>query len=149
MKVVLLEDVYKLGKKGEVKEVRDGYARNFLLPRKLAVLATDALLKELEEKKIQNKIKEAETLKELKKICSEIEDKSIEFVEMADEKGRLFGSITKEKILNALRDLFPIGNERVDINLDKPIKEIGEYPLVVSFKKGISANFKVSVRPQK
>ena len=94
MKVILLQDVKKLGKKGEVKEVADGYARNFLLPRKLAVEATPSKMKEYELLQQQQENKEAKILAEAKAQAAQLAGKKFEIAMKVGEGGRLFGSVT-------------------------------------------------------
>ena len=146
MKVILLQDVRGIGKKHEVKDVSDGYARNFLFVNGLAKPATASGVKELEviiEKKKKN---EVELVKHLKELAQKINKTSIEFTLKTDEKGSVFGSVTKEGILKALREQKLVGKERVEIALDHPLKTIGTHRVKVDLKKGIEATLGVVVR---
>lgn len=149
MKVILLEDIKNIGKKFDVKEVKDGYARNFLFPNKLAELATPSALKKIEEQKIEHEKNEIEINKNLTKIASDIEKITLVFSMKADKSNAMFGSINKETISKALRDRQIITKERLEIDLDRPIKEFGEYVIPVEFKKGISAKLKIQVNKEK
>lgn len=149
MKIIILEDIKNIGKKFEIKDVPDGYARNFLFPNKLAKLATDGALKELTAIKIRLSKNEIELEKRLTEIAKQINDVSLEFLLKSDESGSIFGSVTKEMILKALRNHEFIRKERAEINLEHPIKTFGEHKITVNLKKGISAELKITVRPQK
>jgi large subunit ribosomal protein L9 len=148
MKVILIKDVKDLGKKHEVKEVSDGYARHYLIPRGLAKAATPAELKKLEEMKARALKEEAETKKRLEELARRISERYLEFHLKTDAAGTVFGSVTKDMILKALREHDLVTVDRVDVDLDHPIKKIGDYLVTVVFKKGITAKLKVSVRSQ-
>ena len=145
MKVIILEDVRGIGKKFEVKEVRDGYARNFLFPNKLAENATPSALKKLEELLATHAEKETEMIKHLQAAAHKISEMSIQFDLKKGKDGSIFGSVNKEAILKALREHNLITKERVDITLDHPIKELGKYTIPVDLKKGVTADLKILV----
>lgn len=148
MKVVLLEDVKAVGRKHDVKEVSDGYARNFLFPNKLAKPATASSLKEAETTKALQEKGEAEHLKRLHEIAKLLDERMLEFEVKADEKGTIFGSVTKDMILKNLRDTDLVRNERVELKMDHPLKELGEHKIEVDLKKGVKATLRVALRPQ-
>ncbi|KKW46340.1 MAG: 50S ribosomal protein L9 [Candidatus Liptonbacteria bacterium RIFCSPLOWO2_01_FULL_56_20] len=148
MKVIFLEDVRGIGKKYEVKSVADGYARNFLLPRRLAKAATEAALRELEREQARRAKEDSEVAKRLVGIAREINTHRIEFSLKAGEGGSVFGSVTKEMILKALREHRWLGKERAEVTLDHPLKTLGEHRVPVAFKKGIRAELIVVVRSQ-
>lgn len=149
MKVILLADVREIGgKKHEIKEVSDGYARNFLLARGLAKLATPAALRELAKMKEQSAKEDADLIKRLREIARLMNDRHIEFRLKTDAKGNVFGSVTKEMILKELRASGLISTERPEIHLSHPIKQIGDHLVEVNLKKGIAAQLKVFVRSQ-
>lgn len=144
MKVILLQDIEKLGKKDEVKEVADGYARNFLLVRKLAIPATKEALKELEFRKELAAKKAEEELKEVQEIAKNLDGLEIEIPVKIDESGQAYGSLTIPKISKILKEKgFNI--TRSQIKLEKPIKEVGEYDLTVELPHGLEAKIKVIV----
>lgn len=144
MKVIFLSDVPRVGKKYDIKEVTDGYAMNFLLPRRLAQTATVKAIAELETKKkgvvIEREVQENLLLKNLQEISGKI----IAIKGKANEKGHLFSAIHKKEIIDAMRDQHraEIGEEF--ILLEKPIKEIGEHQIAISIK-GKKSSFKLEV----
>ncbi len=148
MKVILLEDVKKVGRKFEVKEVSDGYARNLLFPNGLAEPATPSALKELEKRKIEIDKEDRETIKRLEEISRMLKDRNLEFPMKTGANGEVFGSVTKEMILKGLRDTGILRAERAEIKLERPLKELGEHKVEVHLKKGIAAELKVIICPQ-
>lgn len=145
MKVILLKDVPKLGKKFEVKNVSDGHALNLLIPQGLVAVATDALVKKMESEKAvlieKRKKEEAELAKHLEKIS----EKPLEMVVKANPKGHLFSSIHKAEIARELRVQFGIPVEADFVKLEKPIKEIGDHVVEVS-AAGKSAKLKLVLK---
>ncbi|OGZ32140.1 MAG: 50S ribosomal protein L9 [Candidatus Niyogibacteria bacterium RIFCSPLOWO2_12_FULL_41_13] len=133
MKIILLDNVINVGKRNDIKDVSDGYARNFLLTRNLAVLATLANLKNLEQKKKREETEKEKKKREIESIFEKIKDKIIAIKEKANEKGELFGSVGKEEIMEALKKE---GIEEIKeeyIKLDKPIKSAGEHKIALEF----------------
>lgn len=145
MKVIFLGDVRNVGKKYEIKEVSDGYARNFLLPNRLAEPATDAAVKKVQSMKAEHEREDREVIGRLQAIAAKIANTKLQFAVKTDASGAVFGSVNKESILKALRDHKIIGAERVDIDLKYPIKETGEYTVEIDLKKGIVAKLGVIV----
>jgi large subunit ribosomal protein L9 len=146
MKVILSQDVPNLGNKDEIKEVSGGYARNFLIPRGLAVLATP---KELA--KISQKTAEKEGIVEKKKSYAEqLKDKVgkivLSFKARASKEGKLYASITPKKIAKKLGE-HKITVDEKKIKLAEPIKKVGEYKAVVELNDNIKATLKISVKP--
>ncbi len=149
MKVILLEDVKKIGKRFDVKEVSDGYAKNFLFPNGLADTATSSALKQLEKKKTEIEKEDRETMKHLDEIARKINDRNLEFPIKTGPRGEVFGSVTKDMILKGLRDTGLIRTERVEIKIERPLKGLGEHKIEVYLKKGITARLKIILLPQK
>ena len=145
MKVIFLEEVQNVAKKFDVKDVMDGYARNFLLPNKLAEPATAGAMKKLEALKAEHNKNETELLKRLHEIAAKINTTKIEFLVKTDKSGAVFGSINKEAVLKALREHELVTTERVDIDLKYPLKELGEYTVPIDLKKGVEAKLKVII----
>jgi large subunit ribosomal protein L9 len=126
MKVLLLKDVYKLGRAGEIKKVADGYGRNFLLPQKLAVLATPGALKQVEKIRSQAEIRRTELNSELKTLAEQINGITVVFAAKAGETGKLYGSITSQDVANAIQEKtrFEVKKQQVDM---QPIRNLGEF----------------------
>ena len=148
MKVILLKDVEKLGKKGEVKNVADGYARNYLIPNKMAVLATKSeLVKAEEQKKIEAEKAEKE-LKIYQEIANQIDGLELEISAKVVEEDKLFGTVTVSQIAEKLKEKnFEIKKEQ--IKLESPIKEIGEYEATVEFPHNLETKIKIIVVEEK
>jgi large subunit ribosomal protein L9 len=149
MKVILLQDVKNIGKKFDVKEVSDGYVRNFLIPKGWVKAATAEELSALERQKKLDADKDTETKHKLSLIARELDGKKIEFAVKTDETGAVFGSVTKEAILKALREHNFPHEAHVSIDLEHPIKTLGETSVKVEFAKGIDAKIIVLLQPQK
>jgi large subunit ribosomal protein L9 len=148
MKVILLKDVEKLGKKGEVKNVADGYARNFLIPNKMVVLATKAeLIKAEEQKKIAAQ-KAEEELKIYQGLASQIDGLELEIPVKVGEDEKLFGAVTSIQLAEKLKEKgFEIKKEQ--IKLESPIKEIGEYEATIEFPHNLETKIKVIIVEEK
>ena len=126
MKVMLLKDVYKLGRAGDIKKVADGYGRNFLIPQGLAVLATAGALKQAERVRKQAEVRRAELNSELKGLADQIKGVTVTFGAKAGETGKLYGSITTQDVATAIseRTRFEVKKQQVDM---QPIRNLGEY----------------------
>jgi len=148
MRVILLQDIDKLGKKYDIKEVADGYARNFLFPKGLAKPATKEALKWLEiQKEIEEK-KAEEELKKVQSLATAIDGQEITIPIKIGEEGQLFESVTAQKIFEKLKENgFEI--KKNQIVLDKPIKELGEFPIKIKFEHNLEAEIKVIVAEEK
>ena len=144
MKVIFLQDVPRVGKRHDIKEVNDGYAMNFLLPRKLAVTATPQTLAELEQRRQTIEIEKKVQEDLLQKNLEEIKDKILHIKSKADEKGHLFSGIHAKEIVAAMHIEHHAEISEESIVLDKPIKQVGEFeiPLKVDTQK---SSFKLIV----
>ena len=148
MRVILLKDVENLGKKYEIKEVKAGYARNFLIPKKLARPATKETLKWLEIQKEIAAKKAEEELKTIQDFVSQVDGLEVVFKVKIGEKGELFESITAQKISEKLKEMgFEI--KKTQIDLPNPIKELGEFPVKIHFEHNLEAEIKVIVTEEK
>jgi large subunit ribosomal protein L9 len=145
MKVIFLSDVRNVGKKYEIKEVSDGYARNFLFQNKFAEPATASAVKRIESMKAEHEKEDWELTAHLHTLAAKIGNTKLQFDLKADKDGVVFGSVNKESILKALRNHKLIGPERIDIDLKYPIKELGEYTVDIDFKKDVTAKLGVIV----
>ena len=144
MKVILTTNVKKLGKVGELVNVKDGYARNFLLPKKMALRENKKNLEYYEKIKEEIKINENNKLEQAKQTIENIKKLNIEFSKEADEKGQLYGAISKKEILNFLRDN-EVKIHSDDIVLSEQIRSIGEHEIVVNPYMDIQETIKITV----
>ena len=144
MEVVLKEDIFNLGKMGEVVRVKDGYARNYLLPRGLVLVANKKNLKGLEHDKRVIAAKKERTLSSAQSLSEKLSAVSIRIPAKVGEEGKLFGSVTNLHIEKALSEM---GHtvERRKIHLPEPIKNVGEYEVPIRLANDVTANIKVSV----
>jgi large subunit ribosomal protein L9 len=144
MKIILMTDVPALGHRGETREVANGYARNFLLPRKLAVPATPANLKNVEHLKRQRAKEEHRALEAAKATAARIETLAFAVSARASEDGRLYGSVSAQDVVEFLeKHQVPVEKRRVQ--LDEAIKAIGEYKVPVRLHGDVTATLTVSV----
>lgn len=145
MKVILNKDVKNLGVKGDVVNVSDGYARNYLLPKNLAVEATAGNLKELENlKQKQERQKELEFQK-AKETAKKIEGKTLQAVTKVGDNGKLFGSITSKEIAELIEKNFGITVDKRKVEVKEAIKAIGTYPVTVRIHPQVAAKIMVQV----
>jgi large subunit ribosomal protein L9 len=131
MKIILLQDVSKIGRKYDTKEINDGYALNFLLPKKLAKMATPEAIVELEKSRAKIALKKEEARGVLLGKLSKIKDNIIIIKSKANEIGNLFSAIHKKEILEALKHEGDIEIDPENIILEKPIKSAGEYEIAI------------------
>lgn len=148
MRVILLQDIENLGKKYEVKEVKNGYARNFLIPKGLVKIADKKTLewvgtqKEIEEKKAEQE------LKGFQEVASQIDGLEVIIPVKIGEQGQLFEKIDQQNISEKLKELgFNIKKEKID--LAKPIEELGEFPVKVKFEHNLESEIRVIVTEEK
>lgn len=148
MKVVLLEDLPKLGKRGDVVNVKDGYARNFLIPKGLAVVATEEEINRLKEEALKRKEKEERKKSVLLELKRAIDGREIVLKARAGAKGKLFGSITAGELAEAIKSSLGVDIDKKVIELKFPIKEVGEYIVKLKLGMGIEGEVKVKVEPE-
>jgi len=144
MKVILLDDVTKVGRRGEVRDVSDGYARNFLIPKKLALSATDGNLKNLEHIKRQQDAKADRIKADAEALRAKIEALVYEERRQASEEGKLFGSVTSQDVADFLGTR-GVPMERKRITLDEPIKTLGEHVVSMRLHQDVTAQLRVNV----
>lgn len=148
MKVVLLEDIKTLGKKGDICEVSEGYARNFLVAKKKAVEATPANLNTLKLQKANAEKIAAESLAAAKDLAEKIAEAAITIGIKAGADGKAFGSVTSKEIAQALKDQAGIEIDKKKIVLPDAIKEFGDKEVSIKLHKDVSAKLKVKVIEQ-
>ena len=144
MKVILLDDVAKLGRRGEVRDVSDGYARNFLIPKKLALSASAGNLANVEHIKQQQDAKAGRLKTDAEQVRARIEALAYEERRQASEEGKLFGSVTSQDLADFLAK-HGVKIERRRITLDEPIKTLGETSVPIRIHPDVVAQLKVSV----
>jgi large subunit ribosomal protein L9 len=144
MKVLLIKDVYKLGRAGEVKKVADGFGRNFLLPQKLAVLATAGAMKQAEKIRSQGEVTRAKLNSELQSLSDQIQGVTLTFPAKAGETGKLYGSITTQDVSAALQEQTRYEVKRQQIDM-QPIREIGEFTARVRLTMDLIPEIKIIV----
>ncbi|MDD3362500.1 MAG: 50S ribosomal protein L9 [Hespellia sp.] len=148
MKVILLEDVKSLGKKGEVVQVNDGYARNFILHKNLGIEATGKNLNDLKLKK-ENEAKLAqEQLDEAKALAAEIEKDSITLAIKVGEGGKTFGSVSTKEIATAVKEQLNLDVDKKKVQLKDSIKTLGEHIVPIRVHTKVTANLKVIVNEE-
>jgi large subunit ribosomal protein L9 len=147
MKVIMLENIEKLGSKGEVVNVKRGYARNYLVPRAYALYATPANMKRLSAIQDELKADEEKKLIELKKLAEKIASAKLTFIRKVDEQGGLFGSVSENDLVNALKEQ-GIEIHRSNILMEHHIKELGEHSQAIRLHKDIEANLNFVVEAE-
>lgn len=145
MKVVLLKDVAKIGKKGEVKNVSDGYARNFLIPKGLALEATPAVMKQLKAQKMKEEEEKKKIKQESEELLKLLQQHLYKIPVKTGGSGKLFGALTNADIAKAISEKTGKDIDKKHIVLNKPIKELGLYEITVKLPEGITGKIKVEV----
>lgn len=144
MKVILREDVYNLGKSGELVTVREGYARNFLLPRNLAMLANDANVRQLEHEKQVIELRQSKLKGSAQEAAKKLSNVAVTIKRKVGEQDKLFGSVTALDVAEALA---AAGHklERRLIHLPEPIRSVGSFPVEIRLHREVSATVMVQV----
>ena len=145
MEIVLLEDVKALGKKGQIVTVNDGYARNFILPKKLGVKATSKNLNDLKLKKANDAKLAAEILAAAKELAAKLDESKVTLSIKAGEGGRAFGSVSNKEISKAITDQLGLEIDKKKIVLNDPIKSIGSFEVPIKLHKDVTARLAVKV----
>ncbi|HJC80087.1 50S ribosomal protein L9 [[Ruminococcus] torques] len=148
MKVILLQDVKSLGKKGEIVNVNDGYARNFILPKKLGVEATGKNLNDLKLQKNNEKKVAQENLDAAKKLAAELAEGKVELAIKVGEGGRAFGSVSSKEIAAAVKEQMNLEVDKKKIQLKEAIKSLGTHIVSVKLHPEVTAELKVVVKEE-
>ena len=149
MKVVLLQDVKSLGKAGDLVEVSEGYARNFLLPKKLGAAATAENLNSLKLKKANEAKIAAEQLAEAKALAAKIEAGAVTVYIKGGENGKTYGSVSTKELAEAVKEQLGLELDKKKIALVEPLKNFGSYETVVKLHREVQAKLKVTVAEEK
>ena len=147
MKVILKEDVQNLGQQGDVVEVKSGYARNYLMPQKLAILFTKQQKKSIEEAQIVEKRKLEREKDQLESVLKQVEDLNLSLKMQSEEDNKLFGSVTKLDIVKLLEEN-GITIDKKYVDLSSPIKTLGEHKVNIVFTKEMSGSFTLTVEKE-
>lgn len=149
MKIIILQDIKGLGKKYDIKQVNDGYARNFLIARKLAKIATDKSIKELEAQKAIFEKEEKEIKIKLEILAKDLSEKEFQFTVKTGEKGEVFGSVNKDDIKTLITANINANYREylkdIKVNLERPIKILGEHQVKIDLGKEIKTKIKLQV----
>lgn len=148
MKVILLKDVKDLGKKDEIVNVSDGYGQNFLIPRKMAKVATEGSINEAKDKKRAQEEKKARELDNAKKLAADLSEKQVTVKAKMGENGRLFGAVSSKDISDSIKEQLGLDIDKKKIELNEPIKSQGTFEVGLKIYAGISAKMKVIVKAE-
>ena len=148
MKVILKAEVKKLGRAGDLVEVSDGYARNFLFPRGLADEATAGKIADLKERQLNKKLKEDKLKQEAEVAKKALQGKVVRVTATGGESGKLFGSVTAAQIAEALSEQYQIEMDKRDVRTSEPIKQPGSHPVTLRLYPGVQAEMTLFVEIQ-
>lgn len=148
MKVILTKDVNKVGKKGQILEVSDGYGRNFLIGRGVAVAATEGNLKENQEMKKTQKIKDDKKLQLAEEKKKKLGGKVVTIKATAGEGGKLFGSITAAQVADAVAAAYKVDVDKKDLKLAEAVKIAGSYAFKIKLHPGVEADMTLKVETE-
>lgn len=148
MKVILTQDIKSVGKKGQIINASDGYARNYLLPKKLAVVADNANLNELKTKQDANKYKKDMSRASAEELAKKMKDFELIFKIKAGGNGKTFGSITAKDIAEELNKKYYVEVDKKKIDLSDAIKTLGTYNIEIKLFEGIVGTLKVNVKAE-
>lgn len=149
MKIILEENVEKLGEKGELKEVKSGYARNFLFPKNLAIPASESAIKKINEEVKKRQAIDTKTKEEAQEKAKILESKKITISVKAEKAGKLFGAISEKEIIENIKKQLGLELDPKDIEIDSPIKKVGDYKIKITLHKEIKVNVNIKVIAQK
>ena len=148
MKVILTQDVNKLGLKGDMVEVSDGYARNFLFKKNLAIEGTPGKLKEWEELQKTKKNREAKLEKNAVEVKKKIGGKRVVVKMSAGDEGKLFGSVTAAQVAAAVNEQYAVDVDKKDVKLEETIKQLGTYPFRIKLYTGVEVELTLAVEAE-
>lgn len=148
MKVIFLKDVSGQGRKGEVKEVNDGFAKNFLIAKGLAAVATSEIQTKVVKEKQEQEAKKVREQERLKKLKIELEKRVFSLFMKVGDKGQVFSGVHEKDIVNAINNDLGTALEKNQIELPSVIKQVGEHQVAVKLGAGIAAKIKINIKPQ-
>lgn len=144
MKIILIKDIHNLGKGGDVLTVADGYARNYLIPQKFAILATPFNLKKVKKIADEAEVVRVEKENKFKAVCVKLKGIELQFIRKADENGHLFGSVSENDIAASLAEK-GIEISKSNVKIEEHIKQLGEVEVMISFTKELQETIKIIV----
>ncbi len=145
MNIILLQDVEKVGKKFELVEVKPGYARNFLIPKKMAIIANRENLAKLDEHKQKETAKESKLIEEYNVLKTKIEGANFKIGAKAGTSGKIFGSVTSVQVIQALQNTLGIEVDRKIVEMPEEVKDLGAYEAIIKFHPKVEATLKFEV----
>ncbi len=146
MKVILLQDVKDIGKKDDIANVSDGYARNFLFPRKWAMEATDSAIKVVERKRAAERRKEAEARAAAEETAAKLKNKVVILKVKCGDKGRLYGSVTTQEVADAIQAGYGVEVDKRKVEIKDPVRQLGDYEVNVRLYTGVSSKMILRVK---
>ncbi len=148
MKIILVKEIENLGSEGDIVEVKPGFARNYLLPRKFAIEATKGNLGQIDQLKKKRLLREQKELARLQQVISTVEGLTLEFERKAGDTGKLYGSVTNKEIAEAISERLGMRFDRKFLELEDHIKEVGKREVPISLGKGQSTMVTVIVKAE-
>jgi large subunit ribosomal protein L9 len=148
MKVILTQEVKKLGSKGQILEVSDGYARNYLIPQGLAEEATKTKIKEIQEKSIKEEKKKSSEKDNAEALKNKLQGKKVEIRVKAGAGDKLFGAVTTREIADLIQAEFGVSIDKKKIEMDESIKHLGQYKIRLKIYPSVQAELKLVVSPE-
>ena len=145
MKIILIQDVKKLGKKGDIIEANDGYARNYIIPQKLGVEANNRNINDLKLQKSNQEKLAQEQLEQAQALGEVIQSKKVVVKMKAGEKGRVFGSVSSKEIVEAAKQQCDLALDKKKVLLEEPLKSFGEHTVMIKLHPQVTASLKVEV----
>ncbi len=140
MQIILLQDIDKVGYKHEIAKVKNGYARNFLIPNGMAVIANGQNMKKLDSLKEKAAQEENARLDDYKVMAEKLEGQTLKIAVKAGTSGKIFGSVNNTQVVNAIKETFDMDVERRKVELPEDIKEIGTFPAIINLHEQVKAN---------
>lgn len=149
MKIVLRDDVDNVGRKGDLIEVADGYARNYLVPRGLAIVATKGTIKQAQAMQRSREVREAREREAAEAVAGRLRDQTVRIQARVGEAGRLFGSVTATDVADAVAEQLEVELDRKKLDLGEPIREVGMHDVSLKLHPEVEASFHVVVLEKK
>lgn len=146
MKVILLQDVKDIGKKDDIVNVSDGYARNFLFPRKVAMEATDNAVKVVERKREAERKRESEARAAAEEVAAKLKNKVVILKAKCGDKGRLYGSVTAQEVADAIKEGYGVELDKRKVEIKDAVRQLGDYEVVVHVYPNVNTKMILRVK---